>query len=91
MNQKRSPMRKCIGCLESKPKEDLIRISRYEENISVDYLGKANGRGIYLCKDEECIMKAKKKNAIQRNFKTDIPKDVVDKIFEELSEYEKKS
>ena len=51
MQQKKIPMRKCIGCNEMKEKRELVRIVRDPEgNISVDLTGKKSGRGAYICK-----------------------------------------
>ena len=44
---KKIPMRKCVGCGEMKPKKELIRILRTEEEFLVDVTGKKNGRGAY--------------------------------------------
>lgn len=89
MKNKKVPMRKCIGCMESKPKKDLIRIANWEGNITVDFTGKAKGRGVYLCNNPECIEKAKKKNALQRSFQMNIDEATRERIFEELLNNEK--
>ena len=39
--------------MESKPKEELIRVAWYEGMLSLDPTGKAKGRGVYLCKDPD--------------------------------------
>ncbi len=41
---KKIPMRKCVGCGEMKPKKELIRILRTEEEFLVDVTGKKNGK-----------------------------------------------
>ena len=48
---KKIPMRKCVGCGEMKPKKELIRILRTEEEFLVDVTGKKNGRKnhVYCC------------------------------------------
>ena len=81
-------MRRCIGCMESKPKNDLIRIAYYEGVLSVDPTGKAKGRGVYLCKSSECMQKAIKRKAFQRSLKTELSQEQLDKIVEELTAYE---
>lgn len=46
IKQKKLPMRKCIGCQESKPKRELCRIVKDKDNnICFDSTGKKNGRG----------------------------------------------
>lgn len=81
-------MRRCIGCMESKPQRELTRIAFYEGKLSVDLSGRAKGRGVYLCKNKDCIAKAKKKNALQRNFKTGFDTQTIENIFEELMHVE---
>ncbi len=88
MKNKKIPMRRCIGCMESKPKNSLIRIAFYEGKITVDPTGKAKGRGVYLCYDEACREKARKRRALQRNFETEISGETLEDIFRELEEYE---
>ena len=77
-------MRRCIGCMESKMQSELTRIAFYEGELSIDRKGKAKGRGVYLCKNSECIAAARKKNAIQRGFKTNFSKEEIEKVFEEI-------
>lgn len=74
--------------MESKPKQELIRVACYEGQLSVDPVGKAKGRGVYLCKNADCMAKAKKKRALQRNFEGELKADEIDRIFEELKAYE---
>lgn len=86
---KKVPMRRCVGCMESKPKNELIRIAGYEETVSLDTTGKAKGRGVYLCPDTKCLELAKKKRALGRSLKMNITQEQLDKLFEELENYEK--
>lgn len=85
MKKHKIPMRRCIGCMESKPKQDLIRIAYYDGELTVDITGRAKGRGVYLCKEDHgCRDNAKKKRALQRNFQTNIPQEEIDRLFAEL-------
>ena len=78
-------MRRCAGCMESRPKEDLIRIACYEGRLTVDWTGKAKGRGMYLCKDNaECVQKARKKKVFSRNFECAISPEEIDQILKEV-------
>lgn len=90
MKTKKIPMRRCVGCMESKPKRELIRIVATEEGPRIDLTGKANGRGIYLCPDSECFIKARKKKAIGRGLEIEIGETELDNLFKELAEHEKK-
>ena len=62
--EKKIPMRTCIACRNAKPKKELIRIVKFNDEISLDLTGKKNGRGAYICKDEECFNKLKKSNLV---------------------------
>ena len=58
--EKKIPMRKCLGCMQSFPKNDLIRIVRtVEGEIALDTTGRLNGRGAYVCKNKDCLAKIK--------------------------------
>lgn len=80
MQQKKVPMRKCIGCNESKTKKELVRFVRSPEgDISLDLIGKKSGRGAYICPDTECLKKARKSRRLERIFETTVP----DSVYEE--------
>ena len=83
--QKKIPMRQCLGCREMKPKRELIRVVRSPEGeISLDFKGKANGRGAYLCPNAECLKKAVKARALERAFSAQIPEEVYEKLNQEM-------
>ena len=83
---KKLPERRCTGCGESKPKKELIRIVRSPEgDISVDLTGKSPGRGAYICKNAECLKKAKKTGRLTRSLDTAIPDGIFDKLIEEIN------
>lgn len=91
MKPKKIPMRRCVGCMESKPKKELIRIVfTPEEQLKIDPTGKANGRGVYLCPNVECLEKAKKKKAIGRSLKISLSEEQLLRLFEEIKTYEGK-
>ena len=78
---KKIPMRQCLGCREMKPKKELIRVVRPPENaadaaIHLDFRGKDNGRGAYVCPDPVCLKKAVKSRALERAFGTAIPQEI---------------
>ena len=89
MKTKAKPMRRCVGCMESKEKGELIRVAGYEGEITIDPSGKAKGRGVYLCPKKECFEKAQKKKAIGRNLEMELKPEQVTKLFEDLTKYEK--
>ena len=67
------PMRKCVGCNISKKKEELFRISCHNDEIKVDIDGKAMGRGVYLCKNEQCLDRAVKRKSFYRAYGKQLP------------------
>ena len=85
MPTRRIPMRKCTGCNEMKPKKELVRVVRSPEGeVSLDLTGKKPGRGAYVCRDAECLVKARKAKRLERAFTCAIPDDVYEKMEEEL-------
>ena len=47
--QKKIPMRQRVGCREMKANKELVRVVRSPEGeISLDFRGKAPGRGAYV-------------------------------------------
>ncbi len=83
MKKKKIPLRKCIACGESKPKKELIRIVKNNENeVSVDLTGKANGRGAYVCPTKECFDVAYKNKKIQRALEIEISEDLYNRLKE---------
>ncbi len=88
MKAKKIPMRRCVGCMESKPKKELIRIvCNKEGDLSLDITGKAAGRGVYLCKNMDCLEKARKRKAIPRSLDKEVSAEQLDIVFEELKNY----
>ena len=78
---KKIPMRRCLGCMESKPKKELIRIVKMQDgSISVDRTGKLNGRGTYFCDSVDCLDKAIKSGRIAKEFEIEISKEVYEDI-----------
>ena len=83
--QKKIPMRRCLGCLESKPKMELIRIVKNTEGeISIDKTGKKNGRGAYFCDSKECLEKLIKSKRLEKEFEMKISKEIYDELLKEF-------
>ncbi len=75
------PMRMCVGCHEMRPKRELQRIVHSPEgDVSIDPVGKRPGRGAYVCRNLECLKKARKTKALERKFEA----AVSDEVFSEL-------
>lgn len=70
---KKPILRRCVACGEQKEKNELIRIVKpKDEEIQVDLNGKKNGRGAYICKNEECLKKIIKTKKLERDFEIEI-------------------
>lgn len=85
MKVKKVPQRMCTGCMEMKPKKELIRVVRNKEgDVSIDLTGKKPGRGAYICKSEECLTKSVKTNRLQKNLEVKISDEIYDRLKEEI-------
>lgn len=88
MIKKKIPLRKCTGCQEMKPKKELVRVVKSPEGaFSLDFTGKKQGRGAYICADEECLEKARKSKGLERSFKEKVPSEVYDELKKELTNH----
>ena len=84
---KKIPLRKCTGCGEMKPKKELVRVIKtVDEQILMDLTGKMNGRGAYVCRDEECLKRAIKTKAIERSLGISVSEEVYEQLKKELGE-----
>lgn len=82
---RKQPMRRCTGCGEHFPKNELIRILRTPEgDIVIDEVGKRSGRGAYICKSTACLKKARKARRLEASLECTIPNEVYDRLEEEL-------
>jgi predicted RNA-binding protein YlxR (DUF448 family) len=70
MHEKKTPMRRCVGCMTSFPKNEVVRIVSVEGKPVIDLTGKLNGRGVYLCPKIDCLDFAVKKKRL--NYAIDI-------------------
>lgn len=79
--QKKIPQRQCVGCREMKPKKELIRVVRAPEGgLSLDFRGKAPGRGAYVCPNSDCLKKARKSKALERSLDCAIEPEIYDQL-----------
>ena len=86
------PERRCLGCGESFPKKELLRIVRMAEGgVELDFTGKKSGRGAYTCKKLSCFKKARKAKRFEFNLETVIPDEVYLALESELTAYEEQS
>lgn len=90
MEQKKRkiPERQCLGCNRHAPKIELLRVVRAPDGgISLDFKGRKPGRGAYVCKDAECLRKARKNRRISHSLSCEIPDAVWDEMERELEGY----
>lgn len=84
---KKIPLRKCTGCGEMKPKKELVRVIKtVDEQILLDLTGRMNGRGAYVCREEECLKRAIKTKAIERSLGVSVSDEVYEQLEKELGE-----
>ena len=83
--QKKIPQRQCMGCRERKNKRELIRVVRQPDGqVSLDFGGKMNGRGAYICPSAECLKKAIRAKSLDRSLEVTIPEDVYARLEKEM-------
>jgi len=86
VKERKIPMRMCNGCGEMMAKNQLIRIVRDNEGqLSLDLTGKKNGRGAYLCRNADCLKKARKNHRIERSLQLQIPDEIYDRLEKEFA------
>ena len=85
--QKKIPQIQCMGCRERKAKREMIRVVRGTDGqVSLDFGGKMNGRGAYICPDPECLKKALRSKALDRSLEVTIPEEVYDRLQKEMED-----
>ena len=83
--QKKIPQRQCMGCRERKAKKEMIRVVRGTDGtVSLDFSGKAPGRGAYICPSLECLKKAIRSKALDRSLEVTIPQEVYARLEQEM-------
>lgn len=87
LKKKKVPLRKCLGCQETKPKKELLRIVRsaHTNEIKIDLTGKLSGRGAYICNNLDCLEKAYKAKRIERALESPISDDVYNELRKEIT------
>ena len=75
--EKPQPIRRCTGCGEHFPKKTLVRVLRTPEGeIILDPTGKKSGRGAYICKNCECLKKARKSGRIEQSLECTVTEEI---------------
>ncbi len=80
-------LRTCVISKETCEKKDLFRVVRTPEgNVVIDLKGKTNGRGAYLKKDKEVIMKAMKTKQLEKHLEVSVPEGIYNDLLGLLNE-----
>lgn len=77
------PFRMCVACRTRKEQSQFFRITVREGVPVIDDNPTRVGRSAYICKNAECIKKARKKHIIERNLKC-VADDKIYEIAEDL-------
>lgn len=86
LKKRKIPQRMCTGCMEMKPKKELIRIVKSKDGeVSVDITGKRPGRGAYICKNIECLEKAVKQKRLEKNLEIKVDDELYNKLRNEVT------
>ncbi len=80
---KDTPLRTCIVCKQLLPKKDMLRIVKTKDGVAIDYTNKANGRGAYICNNENCITTCVNKKLLNKTFKMALSEEIYNKILED--------
>lgn len=74
-------IRTCIVCKKKDTKDNFIKFVKNKDGrISVEAGRKLDGRGAYVCKNDECLEKCEKSKALNRVFKTNVPVKIYGEI-----------
>ena len=85
MKVKKIPLRMCTGCMEMKPKKELIRVVKTPEGeVTVDLTGKKSGRGTYICRNIKCHEQAFKAKRLSRNLDIAIDEEIYNRLRNEI-------
>ena len=81
---KSKPIRTCVGCRNQFNKDEMIRVVKTAERVQLDFSGKLNGRGAYICRNIECLNKSIKSKRLENALKTEISDEVVAHLQKEI-------
>lgn len=84
LKEKHKPKRMCSNCREMKEKNELFRLVVRDELIQFDETAKLDGRGAYICKNEECIVNAFDKRKLHAQLKNKTQEGLKEELLSEL-------
>lgn len=75
--------RKCIACREHADKSELMRFVKTRDGkVILDFSQKADGRGVWVHKGEDCVQKLIKKKMLNAAFKCNVGDEIYGEIHE---------
>ncbi len=77
-NGKYVPQRMCISCRNVFPKNLLIRVGGFKDGSAA--VTKSGGRGVYVCKSEQCLDRLIKSNGLSRGLKRNVSQNVYEEL-----------
>ena len=69
---------------EKDPPAAVYGLPGTEGGVQVDFSGKVNGRGAYLCPNPECLRKAQRIKSLERSLEIAIPEEVYTRLEKEI-------
>lgn len=80
--RRKQPQRMCVVCREKRDKRSLTRVVRTtpDGDVILDTMGKASGRGAYLCEKPDCWDKAVKLAFLDKALKTELTEDDKERV-----------
>lgn len=85
MKKKHIPTRMCIACREMHERQELLKLVKNDSGIVLDQLYKMDGRGTYICKNENCIKLAFAKGMLKRALKADVDPSLETEILDYIN------
>ncbi|HDR14960.1 MAG TPA: YlxR family protein [Desulfobacteraceae bacterium] len=69
-DKKSLPIRKCISCGKKNTKNSLLKlVINDKDEVEFDYRGSSPGRGAYVCRRNECIVRAMGERVLCKAFR----------------------
>jgi len=78
---RKTPVRTCVSCRSNKDKTELIRVVRRpDRTVALDETMREPGRGAYICKDVDCLEKAKKQGILKRSLAVELDEEMYERL-----------
>lgn len=80
------PVRTCVACRTKGTKENFFKVVMNKNGeVLVEITKKLDGRGAYVCKNQECLNLCKKKRILNKVFKKEVPENVYEELLSEFN------